>query len=433
MKTFLFPALLALFTATAAHAESLLIPRLAGGWNELSTNPAVAQSAATAPIPEGSGEGARDPFFIQIAGTWHCYYAATEKDKGAIFLRTSPDRTTWSERKMVATGGKAGTGPASAENPCVVEAEPGHFYLFRTQREEGKVATSVYHSTDPADFGLEGKYGDALHFVTTLPVAATQVVKKDGTWFAVGAEQKVARLEWQPIATPARPTVRKPGIKIRVALYDDSGSTGKGIPAVSEQLGRVPDIEVTKLDADGIRAGLSGYDVVIFTGGSGGKQANTIGLLGREQTRRFVEAGGGYVGICAGAYLACEGFSWGLKVLDARTPSPKWERGRAELKIETTAAGQKLLGLPKECVVTYHNGPVLVPANNPSIPDFEPLVYFRSETAKVPEQAGLQINTPALARSTFGAGRVLVSSPHPEQTAGMEEWIVRAVRAVAGS
>jgi hypothetical protein len=27
----------------------------------------------------------------------------------------------------------------------------------------------------------------------------------------------------------------------------------------------------------------------------------------------------------------------------------------------------------------------------------------------------------------FGKGRVLCSSPHPEQTAGMESWIVNAV------
>ncbi|HYR57547.1 MAG TPA: hypothetical protein VEO95_02910, partial [Chthoniobacteraceae bacterium] len=113
------------------------------------------------------------------------------------------------------------------------------------------------------------------------------------------------------------------------------------------------------------------------------------------------------------------------------TPSPKWERGHADLKIEATDAGQSLLGLPREAVVLYHNGPVLTPAHNPAIPDFEPLVFFRSEISKNDAQAGLQINTPAIARGTFGAGRVLVSSPHPEQTPGMEGWIVRAVRSVA--
>lgn len=321
---------------------------------------------------------------------------------------------------------------ASAAAPGAAEVEPGHHYLLRAPRDAAAAAgTNVYHSTDAANFNLDATNADALHLVATLPAAAQQIVKQDGAWFVVSADAKFARLEWDPIATPTLPKTRPPGMHIRVALYDDRGSAGKGIPSVSEQLGKAGDIEVTKLDAAGIRAGLSGYDVVVFTGGSGSRQANTIGLLGREQARRFVEAGGGYVGICAGAYLACDGFSWGIKILDAKTPSPKWERGHGDLKIETTDAGQSLLGLPHESVVIYHNGPVLTPAHNAAIPDFEPLVFFRTEVSKVPEQAGLQIDTPAIVRGTFGAGRVLVSSPHPEQTAGMERWIVRAVRAVA--
>ncbi|MDB6138478.1 MAG: biofilm synthesis protein PgaB, partial [Verrucomicrobiaceae bacterium] len=156
-------------------------------------------------------------------------------------------------------------------------------------------------------------------------------------------------------------------------------------------------------------------------------------LSGRAQVHRFVEAGGGYVGICAGAYLACSGFSWGVHVLNAKTPSPLWERGHADLEIETTKAGQDILGLPAKAAVIYHNGPVLIPGLQKDMPVYEPLVFFRTEVAKTPKQAGLQINTPAMVRSTFGKGRVLVSSPHPEQTPGMEHWLEHAVRAVAGS
>ena len=335
----------------------------------------------------------------------------------------------------------------------VVEPAPGQYFLFfekpavSTPQKAAAGATApsapvpppatrVYHSTDPKDFGVKSNYGDALHLVAKFPVVEARVVRHEGKWFIAGhapesREVRVAQIEWKTLQTPTTATSRKPGINIRVALYDDSGSTGKGIPSVSEQLGKVKDIEVTKLDADGIRAGLNGYDVVIFTGGSGGKQANTIGLLGREQVRRFVEAGGGYIGICAGAYLACDGYSWGVKVLDAKTPSPKWERGGADLEIEATADGQKVLGLPAKTMVRYHNGPVLTPANNPAIPDYEPLVFFRTETAKNGSPVGVQVNTPAMARGAFGKGRVIACSPHPEQTAGMENWIEHAVRAVA--
>ncbi len=311
----------------------------------------------------------------------------------------------------------------------IAEVEPGHFYLFRAQTDPKQPGTRVYHSTDAEDFGFTGRYADALHFIAALPVPAVKVAARDGKWFAVDGE-RAAQMEWSAVPTPTTATSRKPGTKIRVALYDDSGSAGKGVPTIFEQLEKVKDIEVTKLDADGIRAGLSGYDVVIFTGGSGSKQANTIGLLGREQVRRFVEAGGGYVGICAGAYLACDGFSWGVKVLDAKTPSPKWERGHADLEIEATPDGQKTLGLPQKSTVIYHNGPVLVPASNPAIPDYEPLVFFRTETAKNGSPVGTQIDTPAMARGAFGKGRVIACSPHPEQTVGMESWGEHAVRAV---
>lgn len=201
----------------------------------------------------------------------------------------------------------------------IAEPEPGQFYLFfesesSTPAKKTSVAkpaprsiTRVYHSTDRQNFGVAEKNADALRLVAKFPMVAAKVVKHDGKWFIAGrrpgsSDMSVAPLEWKPIAKPATAISQKPGDHIRVALYDDPGSFGKGVSRVSEQLGRCDDIEVTVLNSDGIRAGLSGYDVVIFTGGSGSAQANSIGLLGREQVRRFVEAGGGYIGICAGAY-----------------------------------------------------------------------------------------------------------------------------------
>ena len=42
------------------------------------------------------------------------------------------------------------------------------------------------------------------------------------------------------------------------------------------------------------------------------------------------------------------------------------------------------------------------------------------------------VNSPAMVAGTFGKGRVIFSSPHPEQTDGMEDFIVRAVKWTAG-
>src|SRR4051794_26286656 len=92
--------------------------------------------------------------------------------------------------------------------------------------------------------------------------------------------------------------------QIRVALYDDKGSSGKGVPCVCTELGKCNDVAVTKVSAEQIRDGvLNTFDVVAFTGGGASTQAKTLGDQGRANVKHFVEQGGGYMGICAGAYL----------------------------------------------------------------------------------------------------------------------------------
>ncbi len=223
---------------------------------------------------------------------------------------------------------------------------------------------------------------------------------------------------------------------VRVALFDDNGSFGKGVPSVTEQLGNSGSFTVTKLKGPQIGDGTlkrEAFDVVIFTGGSGSKQSKAIGEQGLVAVRKFVEDGGGYIGICAGAYLACEGFSWGAKILDAKTVSSKWMRGKGDVKIEFTGKGREILGFASgQLDVRYANGPIYKTANSPAIPDFEPLAHFRTEFAENDSPVGAMVNTPAMVAGTFGKGRVLCSSPHPEQTAGMESFVAKAVRWVAG-
>ena len=48
------------------------------------------------------------------------------------------------------------------------------------------------------------------------------------------------------------------------------------------------------------------FDVVVFPGGSGNGQAKAVGLKGLEALRKFVQAGGGYMGTCGGAFLGLQ-------------------------------------------------------------------------------------------------------------------------------
>jgi len=217
---------------------------------------------------------------------------------------------------------------------------------------------------------------------------------------------------------------------IKVAVYDDKGATGKGIPSVVQIAGKTGDIKVTKLKGADIAAGgLKGYDLVMFTGGSGSAEAGGLGEKGREEVRAFVRNGGGYVGICAGAYLACSGFEWGVGVLNAKTVSPKWRRGQGEVKIEGAAFGEKI----SDRGIRYSNGPIIKADVRKDLPEFETLVAFRTELAENDTPVGVMVNAPAMVRSTYGLGRVFTSSPHPEQTAGLEPLVEQAMRWVARS
>jgi glutamine amidotransferase-like uncharacterized protein len=216
---------------------------------------------------------------------------------------------------------------------------------------------------------------------------------------------------------------------IRVALYDDKGSAGKGVPCVCTELGKSSDFEVTKVSAKQIRDGiLKNFDVVAFTGGTASGQAATLGDEGRSNVKKFVEQGGGYMGICAGAYLACNGFDWAIGVLDAKTVSSKWQRGQGVVQIELTSEGQKLLGQTgKDFEVKYENGPIIT-HNKGQLPPFKTLAVYRSEKAEHGSPVGVMVNSPAIVTSTCGKGRVVVISPHPEQSKGAESMISAAIK-----
>ncbi len=227
--------------------------------------------------------------------------------------------------------------------------------------------------------------------------------------------------------SPATAAEAKP---VAVAIYTGPGVAGPGPGALKSTLDADPVRFSSRfLGPDELRAGvLAEFDLVVFPGGSGSKQAGGLGEEGREIVRRFVSEGGGYVGLCAGCYLACEGFSWSLKVLDAKTKSSKWRRGRKELALGVAAGAGELLGVSGESVVVkYANGPVMEPAGSPDLPDYTVLAVFNEEVAENETPVGIQVGSPAILTGSFGKGRVVGISPHPEQTVGFEGIVPRLI------
>ena len=230
------------------------------------------------------------------------------------------------------------------------------------------------------------------------------------------------------IAAPVQPS------PVRVAIFEGTGAPESGIANVCARVEGLTGATLDRLKPEQIAAGaLEGYDVVIFSGGSGSAQAKSLGDAGRERVREFVRNGGGYVGICAGAYLACSNFSWGLGILNASTVSSKWMRGSGFVEMEVTVDGKPILGpVDGTFLVRYNNGPILKPGDRADLPAYKPLALFRTEVAKNGTPVGVMVHSPAQAVASFGRGRVFVSSPHPENTPGLEHLIPRGILWAAG-
>jgi len=237
----------------------------------------------------------------------------------------------------------------------------------------------------------------------------------------------------------------------RVAIYDAGGTGGKGVGNLTRILEQIPDSDsvpefiVHHVGPPDIQAGvLNQFDVVIFPGGSGSKEAAAIGRQGRKAISQFVESGGGYVGICAGAFLATAKYDWSLALVNANTftgnrkipgvgVKSMWFRGKGTVKMELTDEGREILGdLSGPVELGYANGPILSPAGKKDLPEYVCLAFFRTEISKYEPQKGTMIDTPAIVASEFGGGRAIAISPHPEGTAGLESLVRRAVAWVAG-
>lgn len=216
---------------------------------------------------------------------------------------------------------------------------------------------------------------------------------------------------------------------LKIAIYDGPGSGAKGIVSVSDRVKQLPGVKLTALKPEemGTRD-LSEFDAIIFSGGSGSAQSKAIGDAGRENVRKFVEKGGGYLGICAGAYLACAGFDWGLGILNAKTVSPKWQRGGGMVRMELTDEGRAFFGpVSGPFTIRYNNGPIITPLGRANLPAYQVAGYFRTEMAKNGTPVGVMVNSPAAAFAPYGKGRVITLSPHSEDTPGLENVIPRAL------
>jgi len=233
----------------------------------------------------------------------------------------------------------------------------------------------------------------------------------------------------------AQKTASKP-IKAGLYLHLDNKYYRFGQDNLQTILTKEAGFEVTILTAEDIRAGkLEGLDVLIMPGGSGSKQGAKLEESGRGKIRDFVESGGGYVGICAGSYLATNDYSWSIGLINAKAVDKKnWARGKGDVTMKFSDAGKQALETTSDTVVVnYRQGPLFSPGEKKDLPAYETLATFTTEICENGATPGAMIGTTAIARAPFGKGRVICYGPHPERPGGPNSLIVHGVRWAANA
>jgi glutamine amidotransferase-like uncharacterized protein len=164
--------------------------------------------------------------------------------------------------------------------------------------------------------------------------------------------------------------------------YEANGSM-----AAAAQAARTAGFDVQIVTAMPPEESWAGASVWIQPGGENFVQARDMKRTGVfERVKQFVASGGGYVGFCAGAFMAQSDNSLGLGLV----PGQAYRYSKGAFKAKVMWNGQLRY-------IHYENGPQLVPE-----PGFRVFATYASNGA------------PAAGEGRYGAGRVVISGVHPE-------------------
>jgi len=197
------------------------------------------------------------------------------------------------------------------------------------------------------------------------------------------------------VASPGR--AKEHEIGRQVCVYAGSGAVlARDVELALDKLG-MPHARVSESDVKA--GGLKGCSLLIIPGGYTARCVDSLGEEGFERIREFVADGGGYIGICAGAYLApntveMPGHLPGLGIINIRN---RREAGMGVRAIESVKSGHPVgEGYERKVRIWYQNGPMIEAGEG-----VETLAVYERGSA-------------AVVCSTYGKGKVVIFSPHPE-------------------
>ncbi len=166
-------------------------------------------------------------------------------------------------------------------------------------------------------------------------------------------------------------------------------------------------------------ATLSGYNVLIMPGGDGGSLYLGSSSISGTAIKNFVANGGGYLGICAGAYAGADyvnGDYYGWDVAPGVDAEPVGYEGNLSMKF--TSAAQQILGSSGTITISHYNGPAMyVTSGNAII-----LATYADDHTGYEGYADIVADTDGLGRSVLMGSHPELTPQYPGLIAEMVDW-----------
>ncbi len=197
-----------------------------------------------------------------------------------------------------------------------------------------------------------------------------------------------------------------------VALYSDHGAA-KSCLTATKNMFEWMGLDVVQIDAGYINSrSLDGFQIICFPGGDMYQYAQDISESGKSKIRAFIGNGGGYIGICGGAYFTGERVYWQGTQLPM---SP------LAIFPGTTMGPIDAIAPYPNCVMCMVN---ITDRDHPITqiePDTTWIMYCYGPKLLPDDQGNVRVlgsydigGEPAMVAFQYGEGRVFIIGTHPE-------------------
>lgn len=222
--------------------------------------------------------------------------------------------------------------------------------------------------------------------------------------------------------------------RVRTAVFVGTGIRSNGCSEWIRLIGSAPELECVFVDEATIAAGaLNGCEVLVVPGGDSRTVRKHLGSAGAAAIRKFVRAGGGYFGTCAGCCLALDEKAEPLRGIGLIPYRRIGSKGHAMTPIQFNELGAGMLGIkPEAREVRYSRGPVMerVQCDDPEVRIDSWGIYVGDMVH--PRADFAMTGNVAVVGGTYGKGRVFAIASHPESFTWTRDIVRGGLSFVAG-